>query len=1177
VSNIQQSSFNLRDVIENSIGYLRERHHPEKPHISVLSPPLENIAEGLWQKVAQVCPDSKNGGEEDVEDEDVEEVIDELYSSRNPGHVFGIDLLNADLGSGYISITFNFYVRTSYDYDDESKRRKDAYTKVIIKGEVNKGAITYNIQVEPDDLNKPKWSSSTLSTPLKIPVTKTNNCLATSLLFLPLNQDKARLFIEKYLNYVFRRLATVNLPVQGYIDRHVALTVGRGDKLESLGNNVFAIPIGTFSDAPWLSLRGEVYDKHSAREDENEKPLAYYYPAFGVILGLCRGNDGNYVVKSYLINLGGLLMLNPSYEKLDDRNNRRAGEVVEDYCKRHRVFTWNNHEGAGTRWALGYLLEVEGSVEALEGAGLNVQWSAERGGLLNAHLYNAMFICEDDVCSRGKLRDYYIEEEVLPPIRRGSHEVEEYFGDLLSKLNVDDGCKEKLHPLFKALANVLSKGNTVNRLYEYQEQAIEEVLASQGLINKPGVKDKIVITARTAGGKTFAFLIPAIITSAYRKLCRGENVGVKAILMYPTKALANDQVEEVAHMLYYLHNYMHQRGSGVELTFGVLHGNVKHKGEAQQVLLPMHCPIHNTLIEFDAKQGVMCTGNNDCSFAKFISDYMKITRDDIYGEPPDILITDEDMMNRILSGVGTSEGENEEKRSKPSNYYWFEWSIFGSPYKKCAHCGFVYPLEWSGKKCVKCGFDLSNAEPISNISKPSLIVLDEAHMLTGSFGAQVHHLLSLLEYIIGKLSSNLSHKVTYVMASATMGNPEEFAASIFGVGKSDVKVIQAEVEQGVEEEKYKRYFAFIMPKTYTIDATSTRLIARFINEYKKVRDEVPKGVIFTNFLDESNEILHSLKIDEEVQAALKGKTEDKISDRIGGHTTDYDEDRVEVENKFKEGGLDILVATSTLELGIDYGVIDFVAVYGMPNTLTSYIQRIGRAGRRRDAVVLTIFDPERRIDYYFFENYKLLSDGKLRERALKRETYPVGASNEEAVRRAVRRFATAVVKLCCVTGSCKKSNYACHVIIDGIIEVSARRNFWSFMADYLSTSFSNMDVPSSIGKLQNIPPIKSIIGKEVDQILQFLRSQSAVDTRNLKVFINNLGGGETLYNLRAADVSVRFDFNLEGVKSSRYRELRYAIKHALPGQIVSYRGYFFSSKSIDSNTSKKDKLKLFLS
>jgi hypothetical protein len=133
------------------------------------------------------------------------------------------------------------------------------------------------------------------------------------------------------------------------------------------------------------------------------------------------------------------------------------------------------------------------------------------------------------------------------------------------------------------------------------------------------------------------------------------------------------------------------------------------------------------------------------------------------------------------------------------------------------------------------------------------------------------------------------------------------------------------------------------------------------------------------------------------------------------------------------------------------------------------------------------------------------------------------------------------------------------------------------MADYLSTSFSNMDVPSSIGKLQNIPPIKSIIGKEVDQILQFLRSQSAVDTRNLKVFINNLGGGETLYNLRAADVSVRFDFNLEGVKSSRYRELRYAIKHALPGQIVSYRGYFFSSKSIDSNTSKKDKLKLFLS
>jgi hypothetical protein len=433
-------------------------------------------------------------------------------------------------------------------------------------------------------------------------------------------------------------------------------------------------------------------------------------------------------------------------------------------------------------------------------------------------------------------------------------------------------------------------------------------------------------------------------------------------------------------------------------------------------------------------------------------------------------------------------------------------------------------------------------------------VLDEAHMLTGSFGAQVHHMLSLLEYVINKLSSTMRHKITYVMASATMGNPEEFAASIFGAKRSDVKVIQAEVERveiGTEKGKggHRRYFAFIMPKAYTIDATTVRLIASFIREYRNAVSSVPKGVIFTNFLDESNELLHSLKMDEEVKQAI-------APDRIGGHSTDYEEDRVEVENRFKRGDLDILVATSTLELGIDYGVIDFVVIYGMPNTLTSYIQRIGRAGRNKDAVVFTIFDPERRIDHYFFENYKLLSDGKMREAALKRETYPVGASNEEAVRRAVRRFVTAAVKLCCVMdNNCPGSNDACHAIINGI-KSNRVQDFWSFMANYLyNTLSSSNDIPSSIINLRSIPLIQSIINNEIEQIRQKM-TQNTERRRNLNNLINVLGGDEALYNLRAADITVVFKFNKLSMK--RYRELRYAIKHALPGQVVSYRGYFFA-------------------
>ena len=156
MSDIQQSSLNLRAVIENSIGYLRERHHPEKPHISVLSPPPIPIAMRLWQGVIPQCQPSISG--EEGEEEDVEEFIEEFYSSRNPGHIFGVDLLNADLGSGDVRFTFSFYVRTSYDYDDKSRWRGDAYTKITIDGMVDRGAnkITYNVKVEPGDRSKPK-------------------------------------------------------------------------------------------------------------------------------------------------------------------------------------------------------------------------------------------------------------------------------------------------------------------------------------------------------------------------------------------------------------------------------------------------------------------------------------------------------------------------------------------------------------------------------------------------------------------------------------------------------------------------------------------------------------------------------------------------------------------------------------------------------------------------------------------------------------------------------------------------------------------------------------------------------------------------------------------------------------------------------------------------------------
>jgi ATP-dependent helicase Lhr and Lhr-like helicase len=58
------------------------------------------------------------------------------------------------------------------------------------------------------------------------------------------------------------------------------------------------------------------------------------------------------------------------------------------------------------------------------------------------------------------------------------------------------------------------------------------------------------------------------------------------------------------------------------------------------------------------------------------------------------------------------------------------------------------------------------------------------------------------------------------------------------------------------------------------------------------------------------------------------------------------EQRVEIEEALKAGRLPALVATSSLELGIDMGAIDLVIQVEAPTSVSSGLQRVGRAGHR---------------------------------------------------------------------------------------------------------------------------------------------------------------------------------------------------------------------------------------
>ncbi len=69
-----------------------------------------------------------------------------------------------------------------------------------------------------------------------------------------------------------------------------------------------------------------------------------------------------------------------------------------------------------------------------------------------------------------------------------------------------------------------------------------------------------------------------------------------------------------------------------------------------------------------------------------------------------------------------------------------------------------------------------------------------------------------------------------------------------------------------------------------------------------------------------------------------------------------EEERRVVESDFQSGNVQLVVATPTLEMGIDIGDLRSVLMIGVPPLPSNYAQRAGRAGRRldqSDALIVT--------------------------------------------------------------------------------------------------------------------------------------------------------------------------------------------------------------------------------
>jgi ATP-dependent Lhr-like helicase len=206
------------------------------------------------------------------------------------------------------------------------------------------------------------------------------------------------------------------------------------------------------------------------------------------------------------------------------------------------------------------------------------------------------------------------------------------------------------------------------------------------------------------------------------------------------------------------------------------------------------------------------------------------------------------------------------------------------------------------------------------------VIIDEVHELAcDKRGSQLSLALERLHYL-----KNGDFQI--IGLSATIGSPDRVANFLVGAHRECV-IINVPVSRSIEVAIYypraEPHDVTLAEELYTYPEVAARL-----QLMKNLVEEHKSTLIFTN-TRAITEILGS-----------RFRVWD-LNFLIGVHHGSLSKPtRINVEQGIKEGMLQGIICTSSLELGIDIGRLDFVIQYNSPRQVTRLLQRIGRSGHR---------------------------------------------------------------------------------------------------------------------------------------------------------------------------------------------------------------------------------------
>ena len=205
------------------------------------------------------------------------------------------------------------------------------------------------------------------------------------------------------------------------------------------------------------------------------------------------------------------------------------------------------------------------------------------------------------------------------------------------------------------------------------------------------------------------------------------------------------------------------------------------------------------------------------------------------------------------------------------------------------------------------------------------VIIDEIHAVADDKrGAHLALSLERLDHLTGK-------RLTRIGLSATQKPIELVAHFLAGTDRPDPIVVQI-------PHRHELDLAVEVPSSELGPIASNEMWAEIYDRIATLSTEHRSTLVFVNTRRLAERMAHHLaeRLGKEAVAAHHGSLSRKL--------------RLEAEKKLKSGELRALVATASLELGIDIGTVDLVCQIGSPRSISAGLQRIGRAGHWRGAI-----------------------------------------------------------------------------------------------------------------------------------------------------------------------------------------------------------------------------------